>query len=75
MILPQQSAPRWEVWHELYHGRFSLEEFVRIVHEELLFIRKDHSNDKKIVQVKYNELTAKVVPHCRKVDASFNGEP
>ena len=58
---------RWEVWHELYHGRFSLEDFVRIVHEELLFIRKDHSNDKKIVQVKYNERTAKWYPVAAKL--------
>jgi len=58
---------RWEVWHELYHGRFSLEEFVRIVHEELLFIRKDHSNDKKIVQVKYNDRTSKWYPVAAKL--------
>lgn len=46
---------RWEVWHELHHGRFKLEDFVRIACEELRFIRKDLSDEKKIVQVKYNE--------------------
>lgn len=53
---------RWEVWHELYHGRFSLEEFLKIAHEEMHFIRKDLSHDKKIVQVKWNEHNAKWYP-------------
>jgi malate synthase len=53
---------RWEVWHELYHGRFSVEEFLKIAHEELHFIRKDLSNDKKIVQVKWNERTERWYP-------------
>jgi len=53
---------RWEVWHEIYHGRFSTEDFLRIVQEEIHFIRKDLSNDKKIVQVKWNEKTAKWYP-------------
>src|SRR5690606_4909927 len=26
---------RWEVWHEIRHGRFALEDFLRIAHEEL----------------------------------------
>jgi allantoicase/malate synthase/CubicO group peptidase (beta-lactamase class C family) len=53
---------RWEVWHELYHGRFSIEDFIRIAHEEMHFIRKDLSNDKKIVQVKWDERTSKWYP-------------
>jgi len=53
---------RWEVWHEIYHDRFGLDEFLKIVHEEMLFIRKDLSNAKKIVQVKWNERTAKWYP-------------
>ncbi len=53
---------RWEVWHEIRHGRFSLEEFLRIAHEELHFIRKDLSDEKKIVQVKWDERTAKWYP-------------
>jgi malate synthase len=53
---------RWEVWHELYHGRFPIEEFLKIAHEELIFIRKDKSNDKKIVQVKWDERTSKWYP-------------
>lgn len=48
---------RWEVWHELYHGRFKLEEFLKITFEEYNFIRKDLSNEKKIVQVKWSETT------------------
>jgi allantoicase/malate synthase len=53
---------RWEVWHEINHGRFSLEDFLKIAHEELHFIRKDKSNDKKIVQVKWDERTDKWYP-------------
>ena len=53
---------RWEVWHEIHHGRFSVEEFLKIAHEELHFIRKDKSNDKKIVQVKWDERTEKWYP-------------
>lgn len=53
---------RWEVWHELHHGRFSVDEFLKIAHEEMHFIRKDLSNGKKIVQVKWNERTEKWYP-------------
>lgn len=53
---------RWEVWHEIYHGRFSVEEFLKIAFEEYQFIRKDKSNDKKIVQVRWNERTEKWYP-------------
>ena len=58
---------RWEVWHELNHGRFSLTEFLKIAHEELHFIRKDLSNDKKIVQVKWDERTSKWYPIAMKL--------
>jgi malate synthase len=53
---------RWEVWHEIRHGRFSLANFLKIAHEEFAFIRKDKSNEKKIVQVKWDERTAKWYP-------------
>src|SRR5690606_1470092 len=53
---------RWEVWHEIRHGRFSLQEFLKIAHEEYNFIRKDKSNDKKIVQVKWDTRTEKWYP-------------
>jgi malate synthase len=53
---------RWEVWHEIHHGRFSIQDFLKIAHEEFTFIRKDKSNDKKIVQVKWDERTAKWYP-------------
>jgi malate synthase len=58
---------RWEVWHEIYHGRFDLQEFLKIAHEELHFIRKDLSNDKKIVQVKWDERTEKWYPIAMKL--------
>jgi allantoicase/malate synthase len=53
---------RWEVWHEIRHGRVSREEFLKIAFEELQFIRKDLSNDEKIVQVKWDDRTAKWYP-------------
>ncbi|MBY0416421.1 MAG: hypothetical protein K2Q18_19755, partial [Bdellovibrionales bacterium] len=58
---------RWEVWHEIYHGRFTLEEFLKIAHEEMHFIRKDLSNDKKIVQVKWDERTEMWYPIAMKL--------
>jgi allantoicase/malate synthase len=58
---------RWEVWHEIYHNRFSIEEFVKIAHEEFTFIRKDLSNEKKIVQVKWDERTSKWYPVALKL--------
>jgi malate synthase/allantoicase/CubicO group peptidase (beta-lactamase class C family) len=58
---------RWEVWHEIYHGRFKVEDFLRIAHEEMRFIRKDLSDSKKIVQVKWDERTAKWYPVALKL--------
>lgn len=58
---------RWEVWHEIYHGRFSVEDFLKIVFEEYHFIRKDLSNENKIVQVKWNESTEKWYPVALKL--------
>jgi malate synthase len=53
---------RWEVWHEIRHGRFKLEDFLKIAHEEMLFIRKEKSDGKKIVQVKWDERSEKWYP-------------
>lgn len=58
---------RWEVWHEIHHGRFSKEEFLRIAFEELHFIRKDLSAGKKIVQVKWDDQSARWYPIAFKI--------
>jgi len=58
---------RWEVWHEIRHGRFSLQEFLKIAHEEMHFIKKDLSDSKKIVQVKWDERTEKWYPVAMKL--------
>ena len=58
---------RWEVWHEVHHQRFSLDALVKIAHEEMLFIRKDRSDEKKIVQVKWNTQTEKWYPIAMKI--------
>lgn len=66
---------RWEVWHELHHGRFSLEEFLQICHEEMNFIRRDLSNEKKIVQVKWDDRTAKWYPIAQKIMLQLMASP
>lgn len=53
---------RWEVWHEIKHGRFAIEDFLKIAFEEYHFIRKDLSDSKKIVQIKWNAETEKWYP-------------
>ena len=53
---------RWEVWHEIYHGRFALDHFLTIVHEEMHYIRQDLCQKGKIVQVKWSEFNAKWYP-------------
>lgn len=50
---------RWQVWHELFHQRFDVQSFIQIAFEEMHFIRKDLSNKKKVVQVKYTQENAK----------------
>jgi allantoicase/malate synthase/CubicO group peptidase (beta-lactamase class C family) len=46
---------RWEVWHEVNHGRISAEKVIQIIHEEMRFIRKDLSHETKQVQVKWSD--------------------
>jgi malate synthase len=62
---------RWEVWHEVRHGRVSIPTLLRIVHEEMNFIRRGLSgqgSDKtKIVQVAWNERTAKWYPIAKRI--------
>ena len=58
---------RWEVWLEIYHGRFAVEDFLKIAHEEMRFIRKDLSDSQKIVQVKWSERTEKWYPVAFKI--------
>lgn len=53
---------RWEVWHELHHKRFPMEQFLQIAHEEMRFIRKDLSDAQKKVQVKWDIRTQKWYP-------------
>ncbi|MBU6152802.1 MAG: serine hydrolase [Bdellovibrionales bacterium] len=66
---------RWEVWHEIHHGRVKIEDFVRIAHEEMRFIRKDLSDGKKIVQVKWDERTAKWYPIALKLMLKLMTDP
>lgn len=66
---------RWEVWHELYHGRFPKDQFIKIVHEEMHFIRKDLSHPDKIVQVKWNNETARWYPVALRLMVQLMTDP
>lgn len=67
---------RWEVWHMIRHGFFGREAFLRIVEEEMDFIRHDRSNDKKIVQVKYHpDRTAKWYAVAKRVTVKLMTDP
>ncbi len=66
---------RWEVWHEIYHKRISIEEFIKISFEEFNFIRRDLSNTKKIVQVKWNQNSAKWYPVALKIMIKLMTDP
>ena len=58
---------RWEVWHEIRFKRFDLNKFLKIVHEELHYIRKGLCFNEKIVQVKMTEKTHKWYPIAMKI--------
>ena len=66
---------RWEVWHEVHHGRVRLEDLVRIAFEELRFIREDLSTDKKIIQVRWNEHTARWYPIAQRLMLKLMADP
>jgi len=53
---------RWEVWHEIRHGRVAVRDLVRIAHEEMRFIREDRAEPGKLVQVKWDRRTRKWYP-------------
>ncbi len=53
---------RWEVWHEVRHGRFKSDDLVTIIAEEIDFITANRKSEQKQVQVVWNERTAKWYP-------------
>jgi malate synthase len=55
---------RWQVFLELYHGRFELDEFLAIVDDELRRIRSGTGED---VHVKWSAETAKWYPVARRL--------
>lgn len=66
---------RWEVWHEIRHGRFSVEDLIRIAHEEMNFIRRDLSHAQKTVQVKWDTRTEKWYPIALKIMLQLMTDP
>lgn len=53
---------RWELWAEIHHGRFPIEDFLRIAHEELNTIRRGKVREGKLVHVEWSPKTAKWYP-------------
>jgi malate synthase len=50
---------RWEVWAEIFHGRFSKEAFLHLLFEEIDFIRRNQETETKKIQVRWNDDTKK----------------
>ena len=53
---------RWEVWHEVHHGRFARRRLFEIALEELHFIRLAGPEENRRIEVQWNEQTAKWYP-------------
>jgi len=51
---------RWEVWHEIHHGRFDALRLAEISLEELEFIRQP--DDRRQVEIHWDERTARWYP-------------
>lgn len=58
---------RWEVWHEVHHGRFGRRRLVEIAFEELNFIKRGASDRSKQIEVQWNEQTARWYPVALKL--------
>ncbi len=58
---------RWEVWAEIHHGRISMEEFERILAEEIQFIKEDQNSPTRQVQVKWSGEAEKWYPIAIKI--------
>lgn len=58
---------RWEVWHEIYHQRISIELFLSLLLEEYTFIKNNLRKDDKIIQVKWDKRTSKWYPCALKL--------
>jgi malate synthase len=50
---------RWEVWAEIFHGRFKKVDFLNLLKEEIDFIRNDKETDTKKIQVRWDDKTGK----------------
>ena len=53
---------RWELWHEVSHGRVSAEMFERILAEEVDFLQNDRTDGARRVQVKWQGDAARWYP-------------
>lgn len=53
---------RWEVWHEVRHGRFGRRRLVEIACAELDFIKKGAPGRGRQIEVRWNDRTARWYP-------------
>ncbi|GBG28752.1 Malate synthase, glyoxysomal [Hondaea fermentalgiana] len=66
---------RWELWAEVHHGRFALEDFIRIAHEELNAIRRGIPREGKTVHVTWNSTSSKWYPVAMELLLKFVCDP
>ncbi len=53
---------RWELWAEIFHGRLSLESFLKILGEEIYFIKQGLNTKTKKTQIVWNDISKKWYP-------------
>ena len=58
---------RWELWHEVHHGRVSRSLFEQILAEEIDFIRSNRALPVKRVQVQWSGDAARWYPVAIKI--------
>jgi malate synthase len=66
---------RWEIWHEVRHGRVPMDDFLQMAFSEYHFIQKDLSLPHKSVQVKWTENNAKWYPVALKLMIKLMTDP
>ena len=58
---------RWEVWAEIHHGRFSREDFEKILQEEMEFIRTDQDTTSRRIEIRYRGEAVKWYPVAERI--------
>ncbi len=58
---------RWELWAEVFHDRFSSQDFEKLLDEEIEFIQNDKDQAHKKIQVRFSPATAKWYPVAKQI--------